>query len=132
MDQKSRSGFTLIELVVALAVVSIAFYAIISVFATVAPRNINSEDLSKSTYLANRIMEETTAKNFAGILSVSATSFSSPFNNFNYKIVVDYVTTAEPDVVSGSPTPHKRIKAQTWGGLSATVEVITLVSTYGL
>ena|SRR3989339_579457 len=127
-----QKGFTLIELVIAIVVVSIAFYAIISVFITVAPRNINAEDLSKATYLANRVMEETTAKSFSSISSVSPTSFASPFSNYNYQVVVDYVTTAEPDVVSVNPTNYKRVKVRSWGGFSSTVEVITLVSTYGL
>lgn len=126
-----KQGFTLVELVVSLVIISIAFYAVISVFITVAPRNINIESLSKATYLSNRILEETMAKDFNSIASVSATNISSPFNNFQYQITVDFVTTSEPDSVSVQPTPYKRVKVRVWGGIGAQSEVVNLVTNYG-
>ena len=60
----SKQGFSLIEMVIAIVIIGIAFYALISVFITVAPRNVNVEDITKATHLAFEKMEETTVKNF--------------------------------------------------------------------
>lgn len=128
---KSR-GFSLIEMVIAIVIIGIAFYALISVFITVAPRNVNVEDITKATHLAFEKMEETTVKNFTGVATVSATSFTGDFSQFQYQVVVDYVTSTEPDVVAPGATSYKRVKVRTWGGLSGTVELVTLVTTYEL
>ena len=127
-----RKGFTLIELTIAIIVVAIAFYAIISVFVSVAPRNVNAEDLSKASYLANRILEERSTKTFSSVTSEATTAFSAPFSNFNYQVNVNYVSTSEPDNASVGPTILKKLSVKCWGGMSGTVEVITLVATYGL
>jgi prepilin-type N-terminal cleavage/methylation domain-containing protein len=127
-----RKGFTLIELTIAIVVVAIAFYAIISVFSSVAPRNVSAEDLSKATYLANRVLEERSAKSFSGITSEAATNFASPYANFIYQVTVTYASTAEPDNISASATILKKLSVRCWGGMSGTIEVITLVATYGL
>jgi prepilin-type N-terminal cleavage/methylation domain-containing protein len=126
---KSR-GFSLIEMVIAIVIIGIAFYALISVFITVAPRNVNVEDITKATHLAFEKMEETTVKNFTGVATVSATSFTGDFSQFQYQVVVDYVTSTEPNVVAPGATSYKRVKVRTWGGLSGTVELVTLVTTY--
>ena len=128
---KSR-GFSLIEMVIAIVIIGIAFYALISVFITVAPRNVNVEDITKATHLAFEKMEETTVKNFTGVATVSATSFTGDFSQFQYQVVVDYVTSTEPDVVAVGATSYKRVKVRTWGGLSGIVELVTLVTTYEL
>ena len=125
-----RAGFSLIEMVIAIVIIGIAFYALISVFITVAPRNVNVEDITKATHLAFEKMEETTVKNFTGVATVSATSFTGDFSQFQYQVVVDYVTSTEPDVVAVGATSYKRVKVRTWGGLSGTVELVTLVTTY--
>ncbi|MBI5701648.1 prepilin-type N-terminal cleavage/methylation domain-containing protein [Candidatus Saganbacteria bacterium] len=126
-----RQGFTLIELIISIVVVSISFYAVISLFISVAPKSINVESWSKAAFLANRVLEETVAKDFNNISSVAATSFASPFSNFEFQITVDYVTTSEPDVVSAQATPYKRVKVRVWGGIGAQAELVNLVTNYG-
>ncbi|OGC07598.1 hypothetical protein A2526_00495 [candidate division WOR-1 bacterium RIFOXYD2_FULL_36_8] len=126
----NKKGFTLIELIVAIMVIIVAFMALISVFTGVMPKGIALEFISKSTYLANLLIEEDLSKDFYSISSVSPTNFSSPFDKFSYEIVVDFVTTAEPDVVSANGTNFKRVKARVWSKLSPTIEVVTLVTTY--
>lgn len=126
----SKRGFSLIEMIIAIVVIGIAFYALISVFITVAPRNVNVEDITKATHLAFEKIEETTVKSFPGIDSVGATSFTGDFSQFQYQVIVDYVTSSEPDVIAPGATDYKRVKVRTWGGLSGTVELVTLVTTY--
>ncbi|OGC09963.1 hypothetical protein A3J90_02800 [candidate division WOR-1 bacterium RIFOXYC2_FULL_37_10] len=126
----NNKAFTLVELVVAIVVISVSFLALIAVFTAVMPKSMGVESISKATYLANRITEETAAKKFSSISSVGQTNFAIPFDKFKYEIVIDFVTTAEPDVVSVNPTNFKRVKVHVWSNLSPTVEVVTLVTTY--
>lgn len=125
-----RKGFSLVEMIIAMVVIGIAFYALISVFITVAPRNVNLEYLTKATHLAFEKMEETTVKPFTSIVSQSATSFTGDFSQFQYQVIMNYVTAAEPDTLAGGSTSYKRVKVRTWGGLSGVVELTTLVTTY--
>jgi len=125
-----KPGFSLIEMVIAIVIIGIAFYALISVFITVAPRNVNVEDITKATHLAFEKIEETTVKPFTSVASVSATSLTGDFSQFQYQIIMNYVTPDEPDVLSSGATSYKRVKVRTWGGLSGVVELVTLVTTY--
>ena len=125
-------GFTLLEFIISVAVIGIAFYALISVFITAAPRDINARALTIGAHLLNLKTEETMLKGFAGIDNVAATNFSAPFNNYSYEVVWQYVTMAEPDVVPFPyiSTYYKRIKVRVWGPQLNTLEVTTLVTYY--
>jgi len=125
-------GFTLLEFIISVAVIGIAFYALISVFITAAPRDINARTLTIGTHLLNLKTEETMLKGFAGINNVAATNFPAPFNNYSYEVVWQYVTTAEPDVVPFPyiSTYYKRIKVRVWGLQLNTLEVVTLTTYY--
>lgn len=125
-----KNGFTLIEMVIAIVVISIAFYSIISVFMSLSPKNVNMEDFTKAANLSNRVMEETLTKNYADIVSQPAANFSAPFQNFRYLINVTNVSTADLNVPDDSP--FKKVDVFVWGGLGATVEMTTVVATYGL
>ena len=69
-------------------------------------------------------------KSFPAISSESVFSFAAPFNSYSGQVVVNYVTTADVNTVSASPTPYKRVKVQAWGLKLSTIEVVTLAVTY--
>ena len=123
-------GFSLIEIIVAVVIMSIAFYALITVFTIVVPRDINARTLTLGTHLANQKMEETTLKSFTAVASTSATAFPPPFENYYNQVIVNYVTTAELDTVSASATNYKRIKVRVWGPQLNILEAVTIVTTY--
>lgn len=126
----NKKGYTLIEFVIAIIVISIAFYAIIAVFINAAPRSVNVEDMARAEYLASRVLEETVAKGFQNISCVPAAAFPAPFQNFASETTVTFVTSTEPDVASLYETNYKKVRVKAWGGLAPTIEVITLVTTY--
>lgn len=126
----NKKGYTLIEFVIAIIVISIAFYAIIAVFISTTPKSVNVEDLARAKYLASRVLEETMAKGFQNISCAAAASFPAPFQNFRAETTVTFVTSAEPNIASPVETNYKKVDVKVWGGLAPTVEVITLVSTY--
>ena len=125
-----KKGVTLIELIISIVIMSIAFYSLINVFTTVAPGDINVRTLTIGTHLLNEKMEEVMLKSYTGIATQAATSFNSPFNNYQYRVVVDYVSSSEPDVVSGTDKGCKRVKLQVWGAKLNTLEAVTLAVTY--
>lgn len=125
-----KRGFSLIEIIVAVVIMGIAFYALITVFTIVVPRDVNARTLTLGTHLANRKMEETTLKSFTAVASTSATAFPSPFENYYNQVIVNYVTTAEPDVVAAGVTNYKRVKVRVWGPQLNILEAVTIVTTY--
>lgn len=128
----SKKAYTLIEFIVAVAIILAAFYAVISIFINAAPQNIIAEDMSKSVYLANSVVEQTAAKDFSSIGSLSSRNFSAPFQAFSYEITVDYLSPGDPNVVSVSPTSYKRISVKVSKDKVQNIVVNTLVSTYSL
>lgn len=127
---KKNSGFTLVEVLMSIVIFGIAAYALVTVFTIITPKGINANDLTIGTHLMNERMEETELKNFANIGSVAPVHYNAPFESYINEVVVQYVTTAEPDVVSATDTNYKRIKVRVWGPNLGTIECVTIVSTY--
>jgi prepilin-type N-terminal cleavage/methylation domain-containing protein len=127
--KKSR-GYTLVELVIAIVIMAIAFYALINVFITVAPQDINARTMTVGAHLMNEKVEETILLGYTNIASSAATPFVSPFDNYYNSIIVDYVTTADVNVVSASATPYRRVKVRVWGPKLNTLEAVTLSTIY--
>ncbi|MFA4967313.1 MAG: type II secretion system protein [Candidatus Margulisiibacteriota bacterium] len=124
-----NKGFTLVELVMAIAIFSIAAYALITVFTIVAPKDINANVLTVGSHLMNRKMEEVTLHAFP-INSFPTAPFGPPFDNYFSEVIAQYVTAAEPDIVSGVATDYQRIKVRVWGPNLGTIESVTIVATY--
>lgn len=128
-----KKGFTLIETVVGLVIIGIAFYVLISVFIAIAPRTARVETLNKKAYLAQEKIEEYLTRPFTAVSSVAASSFAGNFSSYNYQIVVTYVATSDLNSAVGYATPFKNVRVRVWGGpvdAAETVEVVTLVTTY--
>jgi prepilin-type N-terminal cleavage/methylation domain-containing protein len=128
-----RKGLTLIETVIGLAIIGIAFYSLMAVFVTLAPRTARIESVNDKVYLANEKMEEYLTRSFAQLANVSATPLTGTFSDYNYQIVVTYVATSDLNTAVGGPTQFKNVKVRVWGSkpdTSATVEVVSLVSSY--
>ncbi len=129
----NRHGASLIETIVGLGVIGIAFYLLASVFINIAPQTAKVEAIEKKTYLAHEKMEEFLARSFSQTTSQAATACSGAFSNYNYQIVVTYVATNDLNTAVAGPTPFKKVKVRVWGGpldQAATVEIAALAVTY--
>ena len=126
---KRSKGYTLVELVMAIVIMSIAFYALINVFISIAPLDINVSTMTIGTHLMNQEMEAMSIRKVSNVSSVDATAFPSPYGNYNYSITVNYVTTAEPDVTTTETTGIKRVKVRVWGPKLYTLEAVTIIAT---
>ncbi|MFA6432056.1 MAG: type II secretion system protein [Candidatus Margulisiibacteriota bacterium] len=128
---KNKPGFTLIETIMAIVIISILFYTLIAIFVTIIPRAQKLESIDKKIYLAQEKSEELLSRSFATIANVAATSFSGDFSNYYFSVDWTYVASTELNTAVVGPTNFKRVKISVWGGPennSPTIEVITLVT----
>jgi prepilin-type N-terminal cleavage/methylation domain-containing protein len=125
-----RKGYSLVELVIAIGIISVAFYALISLFATLAPRDIDARSLSVGTHIMNRKIEEVMLKSFPGVTSEAASNLAPPFSGYNTQVVVTYAATADINSVSAVPTKYKKIRVLVWGPKLPAIEGVTLAVTY--
>lgn len=133
MIKKIKKGLTLIETIIGMVIITIAFYILIQVFINLTPRTATIEDLNKKTYLAQEKIEEFLARRFDQMSGEISGNFSGSFSNYNYKIVVTYVATSDLNTAVPGPTPFKNIKAKVWGGPlhpETTIEITSLMATY--
>lgn len=124
-------GMTLIELIIGLTVIGIAFYLLISIFVNLVPRTALVETLNKKVYLAQEKMEEYLGRSFSSAESVAATSFTGSFADYKYQIVVTTVESTDLNAPVAGPTDFKNVKVRVWGGpvdAAGTVEIVSLVT----
>ncbi|MBI5078654.1 prepilin-type N-terminal cleavage/methylation domain-containing protein [Candidatus Saganbacteria bacterium] len=127
-----KKGLSLVEVVIGLTVIGIAFYLLIAVFVAIVPRTVVIETFNKKNYLAQEKMEEYLTRDFTGIISVGAAAFTGDFSNYNYQIVVTYVATNDLNAAVAL-SPYKNVKVRVWGGpvdTAGTVEITSVVATY--
>ena len=128
-----QRGLTLVETVIGLTVIGIAFYILIAVFVTLSPRTIQVETLNKKVYLAQEKMEEYLARDFTAIASVAAASFTGDFSTYSYQITAANVNSSDLNTATSEATGFKNVKVRVWGGpidSAAAVEIVSLVTTY--
>ena len=128
-----KKGMTLIEVIMAIVVIAIAFYTLIAVYATVSQRNGRAETINEKLYLAQEKIEEYLAKPFSSVVTVNPTTFeSSGFRDYTYRIIVTAVATSDLNTVVGA-SPYKKVRVQLWGGqydALGTVELTSLAVNY--
>ena len=127
-----RSGLTLVETTIALVVMAIAFYSLIAVFVTLAPRDMRIENINTKIYLAQGKLEENLTRGF-NVVNEGPSSFeTASLKNFKYQVIVTNVTTSYPGT-SALGTSLESVRVRVWGGaldLAGTVEVTSMVAKY--
>jgi Tfp pilus assembly protein PilV len=128
---RQRPGLSMIETIVAMVVIAIAFSSLAAVFVTLTPRSFRIENINQKVYLAQGKMEEVLAKGY-GITSIAATTFeTASLKSYKFQVIVTNVATSNLDSVVAS-SPFKRVEVRVWGGpvdIAGTVEINTVVAT---
>ena len=106
----NKKGFTLIELVVSMVVIATIMYAVIAIFITSGAKGVNVEIFTVAQALAENKLEEAMALDFTDVTSESQTNFTGDLSNYNYEIVVNYVSAEALDSAVGYATDYKKIK----------------------
>ncbi len=125
----SRRGFSLIEAILATVLLAASFISISFLLSNTTLSNYDLDVSTTAVLLAQQRMEQTTAKSFEDIASVSQTNFSGNFANYNYEVLVDYVDPANLDASVAGPTDYKRIRvivrAGGWNGAITLYDIKT-------
>ncbi len=115
---KTKKGFTLIELVVSMIVIGIAFYGLMSVLSDITIKNTSGQEILKAGFLAEEVMEKilVKGKDFdTDIVDVSSQNFSSPFSGYSYVVDVEYVNPYDLNLSTSEATDYKRIEVTVTG-----------------
>lgn len=128
-----QKGFTLIEAIITLVVLSIAAVGVLSVFSTGMKGSADPLLLSQGLLLAQEKMEETKAwQRSAGFAAVVAGSgvFPPPFDAFSWARVVNCVdATLNPAPCAGAE--HKRVTVTVaWNSGAESLNLVTLITNY--
>lgn len=124
-----KKGFTLIELVMAVAIAGIAFYSLLIVFINAAYQSVDVEALSMGLYLANARLEEVSNQSYASITGEATAPFGSGFSDFSSVVRVDYVSSEALDLAVGTDFGYKKITIRVISSsLTSSIEVVTLAT----
>ncbi len=124
-----KKGFTLVELVMAVAISGIAVYALLTVFINAAYQNVDLEALSMGLYLANARLEEVSNQSYSSITDEATTPFGSGFSDFSYEVEFDYVSSEALNDSVGTDFGYKKITVRVISSsLTSSIEVVTLAT----
>ncbi len=104
-----QHGFTIIETVLGIALLSAVFLGLSVLLSSAARDSVEAEVMTTATLLSRQMMEETLVKDFSQISAVSQTVFSGSLSDYTYEVTVDYVESADLTSVSISATDYKRV-----------------------
>lgn len=129
-----KQAFTLIELVISIAIIALSFYTLINVLSHSLFKNTNNQQTITATFLAEKAMEEFIAedKSWSNLTTVETTSFTGDFSKYSYRIDVEEVDPSDLNQEASSPpTDYKRIEVLVTGeGVGVPVKLITLKTNY--
>ena len=109
MAVRGKPGFTLVEVIVAMVVISIVMYASLSIFINSGARESNVEVFTVAQTLAENKMEEVMAKDFAAVSDEAATAYGGDLSAFSSVVSVAYVTPEALDMSVPGPTDYKKV-----------------------
>ncbi len=94
MKMHGQKGFSLIEMVIAIIVLSIVVGTVLSVFADVMQSTVTPEIINVSTSLAEKEMERVSGLRFSDVVDEGPTSYTGNFSNYSYQVTVSAVPVA--------------------------------------
>lgn len=109
VNSRYSRGFSLIEAILAIVLLSASFLGLVHVMSDTTTHNIDIDISTTAVMLAREVMDQTKAKSFSNVSSVSATSFGGDFANYTYAISVGYVNSGDLNTTVAGPTSYKRI-----------------------
>ena len=125
---KNKNGFTIIEVIIFIVIVSVGFLILSATYTTVLEDNATGENLSVATSLCEGKMEEILdTHSFDTIASVSETAFAAPFGSYTYEVNWFYVHPVNLKVNAGVVTDYKVVEVFVDHGCIEPVKLTTLM-----
>lgn len=108
---KNEKGLTLLEVIFLLVIVGASIPPLLVAFARIQERNMSMLPATTASHLARDQMEELIqGKSFEAIDDVELTSFAEPFDQYQYKLDVDYVSQDNLDMPLEVASDLKRVQ----------------------
>ena len=133
-----EGGFSLIEIIITLVVLSIAAVGVLSVFTTGIKGSADPLILNQAISLAQEKMDEAIAlKKSGGFAAVgnAGAAFNAPYAAYNWVRAVECVTAADVNAPTGAPLPcvsgyAKATVTISWNVGADSVSLVTLIANY--
>jgi prepilin-type N-terminal cleavage/methylation domain-containing protein len=110
---KTNKGFTLVELVISIVIISICVLSIALMYQEALRGSFNAKVITVATALAEEKMEEILRLGYLGVGNVGQTNFSSPFSDYSFKITVHYVQATDlNNPVDPTVTEYKNVEVK--------------------
>lgn len=124
--RRKPQGFTFIELIIAIAILSVAVTVLLVVFASVTEQTVMSELLSVDTYLAEQELERITGMRFSQVASSGPTAYGGDFSDYEYEITVSPV----PVALAADPamSQYKQVEVTVRHATAGAVSLTTIVT----
>lgn len=126
-----KKGFTLIETIISIVVIGIAFLGLLAVFTGVYTNAVYDDAMTITTMLAKGEMERAIGLGFASVSDQNRDSplaFSGNFSNYSWQIRVDAVPIAIAD--DATMTNYKQVEARVTNAIAGSVSLKTIVTNY--
>jgi prepilin-type N-terminal cleavage/methylation domain-containing protein len=113
---RSEKGFTLVEVVVSLVIMTIVFLSLAQIYAVGTGHTAKQGDRRKATFLAGEVLEGILAQHFTTIASATPASGSTVTNAvpgyslFNQTVTQNYVEDDDFTILAGSVTNAIRVE----------------------
>ena len=126
-----KQGFTLIETIISIVVIGIAFMGLLSLFTAVYTNAVRDEVMTIATMLAKGEIERVKGLSFANVSNEnrdSPVSFGGNFSNYSWQVRVDAVPV---DIASdGGMTNYKQVEMRVSNNMIGYISLKTIVTNY--
>ena len=104
-----KKGFSLIELVIAIALLGIVMYSLITIYITTGLKGSTAAIYTVAQYLAAEKLEQTLGGSFALVTNQAQTNFTGDLNQYTFQISFNYTTPADFNASVTGPTDYKKV-----------------------
>ena len=121
---RHRAGMLLLDMIVALAILSIGLATILTTIAGMGQRQVSNESIINASMVAQAEMERALNKGFTNVDTLEGTGLTydaTYYPGYTYDLVVDYVAVTDLNTVSGSATKYKRVVVTVYHTLKGAV-----------
>ena len=124
-------GFTLIETIISIVVIGIAFMGLLSLFTAVYTNAVRDEVMTIATMLSKGEIERVKGLSFADVSNEnrdSPVSFGGNFSNYSWQVRVDVVPVSIAS--DAGMTNYKQAEARVSNNMIGYVSLKTIVTNY--
>lgn len=122
----NQKGFSLIEMVLAIIILSVFCGVVLSVFSDVMQSTVKPEIIDVSTGLAEKEMDRVTGLRFSSVANEASTSYTGNFSNYSYKVDLSAVPLSLAS--DAGMALYKQVKVTVTHSTAGSVSLTTIVT----